>query len=101
MAEKPSVARALASVFQTLSNGNGGNNHNNNNGNNNGGNGPRSAAPLFTSHNVCFPNIFSQALLQGGRPSSASASSAHRPHTMITTSVRGHLATQDFPKEYG
>ena len=23
------------------------------------------------------------------------------PHTMITTSVRGHLASQDFPPDYG
>ena len=81
VAEKPSVARALAGVFNRM---------------------PqtresamrRDAAQIFTHENVCFPQIFSQAQ-EGRRPGPPA------PHTMITTSVRGHLASIEFGAEYG
>jgi DNA topoisomerase III len=81
VAEKPSVARSLAQVFSQI---------------------PgaqeepmlRREAQIFTAHGVTFPNIHSQG--QGVE--------LHQPmngHTMITTSVRGHLASHDFGQEYG
>ena len=82
VAEKPSVARALATAFSRMP-------------------GAREAAPMrreaaqiFTHDNVCFPDIYSQGTGQqnGGRGV---------PHTMITTSVRGHLASTDFGPEHG
>lgn len=54
----------------------------------------RDAAQIFTHDNVCFPQIFSQAT-NGRRPGPNS------PHKMITTSVRGHLASIEFAPEYG
>ena len=80
VAEKPSVARALASVFSRM---------------------PgaqerpsiRDAHQIFLQENVCFPLVFQQGqgqLIEGSAP-----------HTMITTSVRGHLASQDFAPNYG
>lgn len=80
VAEKPSVARALASAFSRLPDSRDGGMR-------------REAAQIFTHNHVCFPDIFTQA--QGRAPGPAT------PHTMITTSVRGHLATTDFPKDYG
>jgi DNA topoisomerase III len=82
VAEKPSVARALASVFSRM---------------------PgvvdrgmrREEHQIFTHENVCFTNIFTQGhgrVIPNGQQS---------PHTMTTTSVRGHLASTDFPPEYG
>jgi Topoisomerase IA len=100
VAEKPSVARALASVFRQMSNGHPGDDERPSASSSSSS---RSVAPLFTSHNVSFPNIFTQALhtQQQRQQQTSSNTNAYRPHTMITTSVRGHLATQDFPKEYG
>jgi DNA topoisomerase-3 len=82
VAEKPSVARALARVFSGMPN-------------------VREmpmrrdpAAQIFESQNVVFPRIFAQGqgrTIQGPMES----------HTMITTSVRGHLASQDFGPEFG
>lgn len=81
VAEKPSVARALAGVFKNM---------------------PQSreramrrdAAQIFEHDNVCFPRIF----LQGNGQTMEGPIGSH---SMITTSVRGHLASQDFPPEYG
>lgn len=81
VAEKPSVARSLQSVFGRL---------------------PgavdkgrrREANEIFTHENVCFPSVFTQG---NGQP----VQGPDVPHTMITTSVRGHLASQDFPRQYG
>ena len=81
VAEKPSVARALASVFSrmpgTVDRGM-----------------RREEHQIFTHENVTFTNVFIQGngqLLNGPQC----------PHTMITTSVRGHLASTDFPPAYG
>ena len=85
VAEKPSVARSLAAVFNRM---------------------PQSkeaapmrrdAAQIFTHDNVVFPDIYSQA--NGNHHSSNN--SRRRPHKMITTSVRGHLAGIEFGPEYG
>jgi DNA topoisomerase III len=85
VAEKPSVARALASAFGRFQDSR---------------EGParREAAQIFIHNNVRFPDIFTQGTGDEGRnqPPGPLAS-----HTMITTSVRGHLATTDFPKDYG
>jgi DNA topoisomerase-3 len=81
VAEKPSVARSLAQVFSRMPNSQERGMR-------------RDAHQVFTHENVCFPLIFSQGqgiLMQGN----------NSPHTMITTSVRGHLANMDFGKEYG
>mmetsp|Transcript_13185 Transcript_13185/g.38827 ORF Transcript_13185/g.38827 Transcript_13185/m.38827 type:complete len:979 (-) Transcript_13185:215-3151(-) len=82
VAEKPSVARALAGVFAQM-------------------HGSRDrpmqrgeAAQIFVCDNVTFPNVLRQG---GGRP----VNGPDVPHTMITTSVRGHLASQDFGPQYG
>lgn len=82
VAEKPSVARALAGVFSQI-------------------NGSRDrpmqrgeAAQIFVCDNVMFPSVLRQG---GGRPMNG----PDVPHTMITTSVRGHLASQDFGPQYG
>ena len=85
VAEKPSVAIALAGVFaempQSRPNPNIRSNHN---------------IQIFSCSNVTFPFVHSQ-----GNGTFISSTSLNRPHTMITTSVRGHLATQDFPPDYG
>ena len=80
VAEKPSVARALASVFSRMPGAQ---------------DRPmtRDAHQIFLQENVCFPLVFQQ-----GRGDTMGGSA---PHTMITTSVRGHLASQDFPANYG
>jgi len=54
----------------------------------------RDVHQIFLQENVCFPLVFSQGRgdVQRG---------AGVPHTMITTSVRGHLASQDFGANYG
>jgi len=82
VAEKPSVARALASVFSQSP-------------------GSRDlppirgqAAQIFAIENVSFPHVISQ-----GR--GITMNTNIRPHKMIVTSVRGHLASQDFPPNYG
>lgn len=86
VAEKPSVARSLASAFQRMP------------GSQDGGM-RREAAQIFTHHHVSFPDIFRQA------PPPQQQQQYQQPnivqHTMITTSVRGHLATTDFPPDYG
>jgi DNA topoisomerase III len=88
VAEKPSVARALAGAFHRI---------------------PQSqeaapmrrdAAQIFTHDQVCFPYIFSQGNGDGGA-AATTASVPNRPHRMITTSVRGHLASIEFGAEYG
>lgn len=82
VAEKPSVARALAEVFSQIQ-------------------GSRDqpmtrgeAAQIFVCENVSFPSVLTQG---NGRP----VNGPEVPHTMITTSVRGHLASQDFGPQYG
>eukprot|EP00979_Chaetoceros_neogracilis_P012060 scaffold3087_cov288-Chaetoceros_neogracile.AAC.9 len=83
VAEKPSVARALASVFAQTQ------------GSRDLGPVRNQAAQVFVCENVIFPNI----LIQGDGRHQGPAS--NRPHRMITTSVRGHLASQDFGSNYG
>jgi DNA topoisomerase III len=81
VAEKPSVARALASIFARM---------------------PgavdrgmrRDVHQVFTHENVSFTNVFVQG--QGQKLNNPVV-----PHTMITTSVRGHLASTEFPPEFG
>ena len=86
VAEKPSVARSLAEVFaqspgavnRPMQRG--------------------EAAQVFCSENVRFPDLTRQG---SGRPLPPNAG-PDVPHTMITTSVRGHLAAQDFDSsQYG
>ena len=80
VAEKPSVARALSSVFCSMPGAQ---------------DRPmvRDVHQIFLQENVCFPPVFQQGQgqMMGGSV----------PHTMITTSVRGHLASQDFASSYG
>lgn len=80
VAEKPSVARALAGVFSRIPGAR---------------DTPmrRDAHQIFTAENVSFPLIFSQG---EGRPQRGGSA----PHKMITTSVRGHLASTDFAPGY-
>lgn len=81
VAEKPSVARSLADVFSRI---------------------PgsvdrgmrRQAHQIFTQDNVSFVNIFAQG---HGRLLTEPC----QAHTMITTSVRGHLSTNEFPPAFG
>ena len=79
VAEKPSVARSLAQVFATTPGSQPNHNHNHNG----------HAAQIFECHNVMFPSLYQQG---SGRPVSNNV--RNEPHTMITTSVRGHLASQ-------
>ena len=84
VAEKPSVARALSGVFSRI---------------------PQSreqppvrgqAAQIFVIDNVQFPSVITQGtgnIIHGNGNNAA--------HKMIVTSVRGHLASQDFPQNYG
>lgn len=88
VAEKPSVARSLSSAFSRMA------------GAREGAPARREAAQIFTHDNVQFPDIFTQATNHAGN-TTAAATGPSTPHTMITTSVRGHLASTDFPKEYG
>ena len=82
VAEKPSVARSLAEVFARTP-----------------GAVDRRAPPApgaaqaFACHNVRFPSVLRQG---GDGPPGPDVA-----HTMITTSVRGHLASQDFGPRYG
>lgn len=77
VAEKPSVARSLAQVFANTP----GSRPNNN---------PRrEAAQIFECDNVLFPPLHQQ-----GQGRQVSNNVRDEPHTMITTSVRGHLASQ-------
>jgi len=83
VAEKPSVARALADVFARTP-----------------GSRPRqnrhsAAAQIFECENVLFPSLYQQG---NGVPA---PNGRDEPHTMITTSVRGHLASQEFGPAYG
>lgn len=93
VAEKPSVARALAGVFsrmpQSRDKGM-----------------QREAAQIFTHENVSFPHLFTQA----NQPQHFNSNTTQTPqpapgrpvpHTMITTSVRGHLASMEFGPQYG
>jgi DNA topoisomerase-3 len=115
VAEKPSVARALAAVFSRIPGSQDRPMH-------------REAAQIFRHENVCFPSIFAQGqgqIIQGpGKLAimlvvcgydaylysvfQSLLSSflllfimAVSPHIMVTTSVRGHLASQDFGPNYG
>lgn len=83
VAEKPSVARALAQVFSSSQGSR---------------DKPmrREAAQIFECENVNFPSLFQQG---DGRPVPNNV--RDEPYTMITTSVRGHLASQDFGPAYG
>eukprot|EP00548_Thalassiothrix_antarctica_P008807 CAMPEP_0194152402 /NCGR_PEP_ID=MMETSP0152-20130528/52128_1 /TAXON_ID=1049557 /ORGANISM="Thalassiothrix antarctica, Strain L6-D1" /LENGTH=782 /DNA_ID=CAMNT_0038856867 /DNA_START=182 /DNA_END=2531 /DNA_ORIENTATION=+ len=83
VAEKPSVARALASVFSQMPGAQ---------------DRPmrRDVHQIFLQENVCFPQIFQQ-----GRGEMQNYGGPVQPHTMITTSVRGHLASQEFSAGYG
>ena len=83
VAEKPSVARALAGVFNRMP------------GSREGGM-RREAAQIFTHEQVSFPSIFSQRSHNSTLNNSNSV-----PHTMVTTSVRGHLSNIDFPQDFG
>jgi DNA topoisomerase-3 len=84
VAEKPSVARSLAAVFHRMPQSR------------EGAPMRREAAQIFTHDNVVFPDIFTQA--NGGN---GNGNGNNRPHKMITTSVRGHLAGIEFGPEYG
>ena len=98
VAEKPSVARALAGVFarqpQARERGmqrDGESRH-----------------QVFTHDSVMFPYLFSQAQGQGGNAQQqqlynggGGRGGPQAPHTMITTSVRGHLASMEFSSQYG
>lgn len=91
VAEKPSVARSLAGAFERMpgareSSGAGGRRYHRDN-----------AAQVFTHDNVQFPYIFNQ----GSGVEHQHNVHDVRPHTMITTSVRGHLASTDFAPGYG
>lgn len=81
VAEKPSVARSLAEVFSSMPGSQ---------------DRPmqRGAAQIFVSENVRFPSVFRQGNGQH-------INGPDVPHTMITTSVRGHLSSQDFPPTHG
>ncbi|KAL7572581.1 hypothetical protein ACA910_000398 [Epithemia clementina (nom. ined.)] len=76
VAEKPSVARALQTVFGRMP------------GAQNRGMQRDGSTQIFTHDGVQFPSIQQQGNGGVGIPVA--------PHTMITTSVRGHLASQDF-----
>ena len=90
VAEKPSVARSLASAFERMPGARA------TTGGRRGGGHQDNAAQVFTHENVQFPYIFNQ-----GSGQLQNNNSDVRPHTMITTSVRGHLASIDFPQGYG
>lgn len=82
MAEKPSVARSLAGVFNSMP------------GSREARGMRREAAQIFEHNNVQFPDVMQQG-------SGQRQQGPNRGHTMITTSVRGHLAHQDFGPAYG
>ena len=84
VAEKPSVARALAGVFSRCQ-----------------GAIDRpmqrdGSAQVFHCENVRFPNVIRQGSGQAQQNAGPDI-----PHTMITTSVRGHLASTEFGPQYG
>ena len=87
VAEKPSVARALAAVFDQMpgsSSRQAQRNH---------------AAQVFTHENVKFPSISIQSTHNHNGNHNSNGNIIG--HTMITTSVRGHLASTEFPSNYG
>lgn len=86
VAEKPSVARALASVFSQIPNSRDSQPIRN------------QAAQIFVIDNVIFPSVLNQG---SGNVINGNHNGFDRPHKMIVTSVRGHLASQDFPPTYG
>ena len=101
VAEKPSVARSLAAVFHRMPQSR------------EGAPMRREAAQIFTHDNVVFPDIFTQANGRNGNNgndnngrnsnsnSNSNSNNNNRPHKMITTSVRGHLAGIEFGPEHG
>lgn len=99
VAEKPSVARALAGVFARQP-------QSRERGMQRDG---ESRHQIFTHDSVMFPHLFSQAQEQRGIPQhhqqnyngGGGRSGPQAPHTMITTSVRGHLASMEFSSQYG
>jgi DNA topoisomerase-3 len=84
VAEKPSVARALAQVFSRM-NGSIDRGMTRANGN----------IQIMRADNVAFPDIY----CQGNGATINGALDA--PHVMMTTSVRGHLLSRDFGQQYG
>ena len=114
VAEKPSVARALQQVFGQLPGAVDRGRR-------------REANEIFTHENVCFPSVFNQG--NGNQVNGPGTLRRMNrlffrvvifiltgtysqvflliigptvvPHKMITTSVRGHLASQDFPRSFG
>ena len=78
VAEKPSVARSLAQVFSSTPGSRPNHNHQHS--------GP---AQISEVQNVMFPALYQQG---SGRPVPNNV--PNEPHTMITTAVRGHLASQ-------
>lgn len=85
VAEKPSVARALAQVFSRFNTGV----------QDRGSQRTGNSNQVFTHENVQFPDVMRQPYHPSAAPPPVQS------HTMITTSVRGHLASQDFPSEFG
>ena len=96
VAEKPSVARALAGVFSRLpqSRDRGVTRD------------TQSSHQVFTHESVMFPYVYSQAQApmeqhnryNNNRGGVGGPSTAHK---MITTSVRGHLASMEFGPQFG
>jgi len=84
VAEKPSVARALAQVFSRM-NGSVDRGMSRANGN----------IQVMRADHVCFPDIY----CQGNGLTLTGVLDV--PHVMITTSVRGHLLSRDFGQQYG
>ncbi|KAL7489604.1 hypothetical protein ACHAW6_015258 [Cyclotella cf. meneghiniana] len=82
VAEKPSVARALAGVFSSIPSARP---------RNSPGNHP---TQVFECDNVLFPPLHQQG-------NGVVCNAREEGHVMVTTSVRGHLASQNFPSAYG
>eukprot|EP00536_Pseudo-nitzschia_multiseries_P005597 jgi/Psemu1/323958/estExt_fgenesh1_pg.C_1070017 len=61
----------------------------------------REAAQIFTHDNVVFRDVFSQGNDHNPNHNNNNNNNNTRPHRMITTSVRGHLAGIEFAPEYG
>ena len=85
VAEKPSVARSLAAIFASTPGARPVNNNH-----------PISTQPaqVFECDHVLFPPLHAQG-------HGIQCSVRDEPHGMITTSVRGHLSSSDFPSSYG
>ena len=86
VAEKPSVAGALAGIYSRL------------HGSKDGGM-MRQANHIFAHTNVQFPNDFSKG--NGTLQTCRNGPNNEPPHKMITKSVRGHLTGLEFVQNYG